>query len=98
MAGRAEPRRLGGEVAAPGADAQVQRVGQALAPVVQALDAVLDGAGRIATAQRNHAPPPAHRQWRHGQQVARQIDHVAQVVAVAQTLPGKGDECIDLLR
>lgn len=57
-----------------------------------------DGARRVAAAQRQRAPPPVHRQVRQRQQVAAQIEQVAQVIAPAQARRGGGYEPLDLIK
>ena len=57
-----------------------------------------DGARWVAAAQRQRAPPPVHRQVRQRQQVAAQIEQVAQVIAPAQARRGGGYEPLDLIK
>src|SRR5574342_25741 len=56
-----------------------------------------DRARRVAAAERDHAAAPAHRDWRRRNQIAREIEHVLQVVAAAYARDGEPDHGLQVL-
>ncbi|KAG1249950.1 hypothetical protein G6F68_013062 [Rhizopus microsporus] len=55
-----------------------------------------DGAGGVAAAQAEHATAPTHRHRRRGQQISGQVDHVLQVVLMAQPSHRRADQGVNL--
>ena len=57
-----------------------------------------DRARRVAAAERDHSAPPAHRHRGRGEKVASEVDHVLEIVLVAQAGSDETDHGVNLCR